>query len=384
MSPDCHVAIMCLLKHSVVEGQAEHIGLDETVTCSVTSGSYRHFVLLSLPGKPLPERVSVEVKMKRGDPDLFLCQTCTAPSQSRYTWCSQEVGDSSIHLCSTDNEDYDVEKPLYAGVVSLCEDAEFSISFRDTPLATTPPGVGQSPGGQKLRDSPHLPKTTPTSKPESLSSPSLSSEEVDGPSVPAGHERCPTCGSVMPSLRLVMHQRHCAVSTFICPHCRAALPKVAEKKHKYIAHDLLVCACGLEYTQFALHHHQKTDCSKRTVPCQFKWCNLSFPMDQLMNHESLCGRKKISCCLCQEEVSQLEMAIHLEAFHSVDTRDLDWRKPLQKQDLESRVSKPQFSCGCGLGFEFMDDMEVHQLTDCPLRRLAENQPISSTKGEIVG
>ena len=47
MSPDCHVAIMCLLKHSVVEGQAEHIGLDETVTCSVTSGSYRHFVLVS-------------------------------------------------------------------------------------------------------------------------------------------------------------------------------------------------------------------------------------------------------------------------------------------------------------------------------------------------
>ena len=46
-SPDCHVAIMCLLQHSVVEGQAEHIGLDETLTCSVTSGSYRHFVLVS-------------------------------------------------------------------------------------------------------------------------------------------------------------------------------------------------------------------------------------------------------------------------------------------------------------------------------------------------
>ena len=35
---------------------------------------------------------------------------------------------------------------------------------------------------------------------------------------------------------------------------------------------------------------------------------------------------------------------------------------MNTQDLESRVSKPQLSCGCGLGFEFMDDMEVHQVS----------------------
>ncbi len=32
--------------HSVVEGQAEHIKLGETVECSVTPGNYRHFVLV--------------------------------------------------------------------------------------------------------------------------------------------------------------------------------------------------------------------------------------------------------------------------------------------------------------------------------------------------
>ena len=26
----------------------------------------------------------------------------------------------------------------------------------------------------------------------------------------------------------------------------------------------------------------------------------SFPMDQLMSHENLCGRKKVACCRCQE------------------------------------------------------------------------------------
>ena len=67
--------------------------------------------------------------MKKGDPDLFLCQSCTAPSQSRshdrhvipytlshddhmihrYTWCSQEVGHSCINL-TTDDKEYDIEK----------------------------------------------------------------------------------------------------------------------------------------------------------------------------------------------------------------------------------------------------------------------------------
>jgi hypothetical protein len=177
--------------------------------------------------------------------------------------------------------------------------------------------------------------------------------------------------------------RHCAHSTYICPLCKAVLPKTAEKKHKYIAHNLLVCACGMEYTQFALHHHQKTDCSKRMVQCPFKWCNLSFPMDQLMNHENLCGRKMVTCSLCQQEVSQLELEMHLEAFHAVDTRDLDWSRPLQREDLQARISKQQFSCGCGMGFDFQDDMEVHQLTDCPLRRQAEHSSHAGG-GEVVG
>ena len=35
--------------------------------------------------------------------------------------------------------------------------------------------------------------------------------------------------------------------------------------------------------------------------------------------------------MCVQEVSQLELEIHLEAFHSVDTRDLDWTKPLHRE-----------------------------------------------------
>ncbi len=37
---------------------------------------------------------------------------------------------------------------------------------------------------------------------------------------PPGHGRCAYCGSVMPNLKLIMHERHCAQSTFKCPLCK--------------------------------------------------------------------------------------------------------------------------------------------------------------------
>lgn len=49
-------------------------------------------------------------------------------------------------------------------------------------------------------------------------------ESTDGseapPIIPPGHEQCSYCGSIMPHLRLLMHERHCAQSTFKCPICK--------------------------------------------------------------------------------------------------------------------------------------------------------------------
>ena len=39
-----------LSQHSVVEGQAEHLELEESKTCAVNGGAYRHFVLVSAVG----------------------------------------------------------------------------------------------------------------------------------------------------------------------------------------------------------------------------------------------------------------------------------------------------------------------------------------------
>ena len=45
-------------------------------------------------------------------------------------------------------------------------------------------------------------------------------DEQPAAAIPSGHERCSYCGSVMSSLRLLMHERHCALSTFKCPLCK--------------------------------------------------------------------------------------------------------------------------------------------------------------------
>ena len=71
---------------------------------------------LSLPGKPLPPHLRVQVMSLRGDADLFLSQHCTAPSQSRYTWCEQSVGVSQVVLSASGEDGYDVNK---VGVVYI-------------------------------------------------------------------------------------------------------------------------------------------------------------------------------------------------------------------------------------------------------------------------
>ena len=126
-------------------------------------------------------------------------------------------------------------------------------------------------------------------------------------------------------------------------------------------------------------------------------------MDQLRDHEDLCGRKKAPCPICKEvcalslsfssslplsqsscmivqctlkflfsllqEVSMLEIAGHLEAFHSVDTSKIDWSKSLSSQPAVASATptpgtyetQQNFSCACGANFQFQDDLQVHQV-----------------------
>ena len=88
------------------------------------------------------------------------------------------------------------------------------------------PGSLQS--GKTLRDhkvTPPTSKTTQTAAqatptPTTNHTPSLDEATPTATPPPPGHGRCSYCGSVMPSLRLIMHERHCAQSTYKCPLCQ--------------------------------------------------------------------------------------------------------------------------------------------------------------------
>ena len=132
---------------------------------------------------------------------------------------------------------------LFAGVIGLCEDTQFTICFHSPPEAIdTGKGGARAEGMCSTVRQPFrltCPLSSPcwstTSQPGGghvlRSSTGGSSangggegrgdkDEESSTAIPPGHEKCSYCGSVMPSCRLLMHKQHCAQSTFKCPFCK--------------------------------------------------------------------------------------------------------------------------------------------------------------------
>ena len=171
----------------------------------------------------------------------------------------------------------------------------------------------------------------------------------------------------MVPLRLAMHERHCKLSTYRCPDCNECIPFVAKEKHPFIKHTKLTCCCGEVYTQYELNAHQLTACVKRTLKCTHKWCNLSFPMDEIHQHETTCGTRVTPCPICNVDTRYMELEAHLFAFHSIDVRRINWDIPLNAQLLKKTNSNAgKLICKCGENFTLLDDFQVHQLTSCDL------------------
>ena len=114
--------------YSPEEGQAQRLHLGYPMLCSLAIGMYRHFVLLYLPSSNHPERVRITLNAHKGDPDLYVSQSHTAPSQRLYQWCSQEVGSKEIYLNPSDPL-FNARESIYVGVMSFTQDTVFTICF---------------------------------------------------------------------------------------------------------------------------------------------------------------------------------------------------------------------------------------------------------------
>ena len=102
-------------------GQCQRVELDRPLASDISVGEYKYYALVN-PLGPLPPSMKVEVKMRFGDPDLFLSQDTTTPTAARYTWCAQDLGSVEINL-GPENDNWLLHRPLYAGVGALCGDA---------------------------------------------------------------------------------------------------------------------------------------------------------------------------------------------------------------------------------------------------------------------
>ncbi len=110
-------------------------------------------------------------------------------------------------------------QPVCAGVVSLCEDAKFTISVHREDTLADSIARHQSPSASpSLTPTGHSPSVGKTLR--TTQAPPTDQPDNGHASLPPGHERCSSCGSVMRSLTLLMHERHCVQSTFKCPLCK--------------------------------------------------------------------------------------------------------------------------------------------------------------------
>ncbi|KAI6650938.1 hypothetical protein LOD99_5778 [Oopsacas minuta] len=349
ISTDIIEPLDCNELYSPEEGQAQRLYLGYPKQCKLALGMYRHFVLLYMPNNNHPERIRISLTVEKGDPDLYVSQTHTAPSQVLYQWCSQDVGCKELRLSSTDQL-FNPKESIYVGVMSFTQASVFSICFhRDDGLQMSPNGLRRVEQGNKLR-----PLTT------------NSLDELVN-THPNTHVQCTHCGVYMPPLRLAMHERHCKLSTYRCPDCNECIPFVTKEKHSFIMHKQLTCCCGKVYTQYELNAHQLNSCVKRTIKCTHKWCNLSFPMDEIHQHETTCGLRVTPCPICNDDAQFMELESHLFAFHSIDVRRINWDIPLNAQLLKKTNSNAgKLNCKCGENFLEIDDLQVHELTSCLL------------------
>ena len=135
------------------------------------------------------------------------------------------------------------------------------------------------------------------------------------------------------------------------------------------------------FTQYSLNEHQKRSCVKRTLKCTHKWCNLSFPMDEIHQHETTCGTRVTPCPICSVDTRFMELESHLFAFHSVEVRKINWNIPLNAQLLKKTLSNAgKLNCKCGENFIELDDLQVHQLTSCKLNNNTNSSDVSKKNG----
>lgn len=93
-----------------------------------------------------------------------------------------------------------------------------------------------------------------------------------------------------------MHEKYCLINTVKCKFCEDFILKDEQEEHEQQYHGKIVCSdCGKNFEKLLYSIH-KNKCSKRKVECSY--CSLSLVINELHEHEYMCGSKTEECYKC--------------------------------------------------------------------------------------
>lgn len=121
-------------------------------------------------------------------------------------------------------------------------------------------------------------------------------------------KKCINCDKEISAQKIVLHERYCKDNIIKCPICHEAVQKEELEEHNEDNHAKTPCKeCGKLIEKSLLSTH-KQKCDRQLFQCEY--CQLSLPMDELHDHEYICGSKTEECCLCHEMVTKMEYELH--------------------------------------------------------------------------
>eukprot|EP00698_Gefionella_okellyi_P025039 TRINITY_DN903_c0_g1_i2.p1 TRINITY_DN903_c0_g1~~TRINITY_DN903_c0_g1_i2.p1 ORF type:complete len:499 (-),score=98.94 TRINITY_DN903_c0_g1_i2:1582-3078(-) len=118
-------------------------------------------------------------------------------------------------------------------------------------------------------------------------------------------ECCSVCGSQIPAANKSLHELMCRRHKFQCPVC-SLLVSLSEKDAHLQLHTEKQCRwCTFTAPQIETH---ELVCEFQPRVCDF--CELSYPQDQFIEHETVCGSRTERCTTCGVYVRLRDLQTH--------------------------------------------------------------------------
>ncbi|CAD8170426.1 unnamed protein product [Paramecium pentaurelia] len=117
---------------------------------------------------------------------------------------------------------------------------------------------------------------------------------------------CSNCKQPIAESKHMLHETYCLRNNIKCLKCGVFYDKNDPESHEEEYHKKEKCQyCLLEFEDLKKHK-----CYKKPKQCMH--CDLSFPADQLFQHENQCGSRTEKCDICNSYIIMREYSSHVK------------------------------------------------------------------------